>query len=220
MVGKRGPKPNERIFLWSASLAYGIGLFATDGCMYRDRCHMEFTSKDFQQLKNFKKCFNLKTKISFKFSGKGTKCPRIQFGDVVLYKFFLKLGLTPNKSKTIGIINIPREYFFDFFRGVLDGDGSFHSYYDPRWRSSFMFYLIVASASPAFIVWLRSQISKRLGVQGHVTNDKRGSAIQLKYAKTDSLKIIKKVYYSPTVLCLSRKRKKILKALKSQGLDI
>lgn len=219
-MGKRGPKPKERDFIWSPNLAYGIGLFATDGCMYTDGRHMEFTSKDIQQLKNFKKCFGLKTKITVKFSGKGITCTRLQFGDTILYKFFLKLGLTPHKSKTIGVINIFPEYFFDFFRGVLDGDGCFHSYYDPRWRSSFMFYLIVASASPVFVAWLREEIFIRLGVRGHITKAKKSSTFQLKYAKADSLKIIKKVYYNPTVLCLNRKRHKILTALKSQGIKM
>lgn len=213
-----GPKPKWREFKWSPELAYAIGLFATDGCLYGDGRHLSFVSMDRELLITFKKCLGLKTKISFKNNSHGGKCPHVQLSDVALYQFLLSIGLTPNKSKTIGLLNVPARYFFDFFRGVLDGDGCFYSYYDPRWRSSFMFYLVVASASPAFVGWLRSEIQSRLGIMGHVTHS-RGT-LQLKYAKKDSLKILKKVYYSSTVPCLSRKKKKILKALKSQGLDI
>ena len=37
---------------------------------------------------------------------------------------------------------------------------------------------------------------------------------QLKYAKKEALEIIKKMYYNPKVVCLSRKKIKIEKALK------
>ncbi|MDE2079150.1 MAG: hypothetical protein KGI73_02060 [Patescibacteria group bacterium] len=219
-MGKRGPKPKWRKFIWSPNLAYAVGLFATDGCLYSDGRHLSLVSMDMQQLLNFKKAFGLKTTIAYKNNKVGKRCPHIQLSDVALYQFLESLGLTPNKSKTIGKIKIPPKYFFDFFRGVLDGDGCFYSYYDPRWRSSFMFYLCIASASPRFIEWLRTEIEQQLGIRGHITSTKGRSCSQLKYAKADSLKILKKVYYSPTVLCLSRKRTKILKALKSQGLDI
>ena len=217
-MGLRGPKPQWREFKWSSELAYAVGLFATDGCLYGDSRHLSFVSMDKEQLRTFKRCLKLKTKITFKNNSHGGKCPHVQLSDVALYQFLLGLGLTPNKSKTLGPLKIPKQYFFDFFRGVLDGDGCFYSYYDPRWRSSFMFYLVVASASPKFVAWLQSEIQKRIQITGHVTRS-RGT-LQLRYAKKDSLKILKKVYHSPTVPCLSRKRKKILKALQSQGLNI
>jgi len=106
------------------------------------------TSKDIQLLNTFKKCLGLKTKVRFKTSGfSNKKYPRIQFGDVVLYRWLLKIGLTPNKSKTIGSLKIPDKYFFDFLRGHFDGDGSCYSYWDNLWDSSFMFYIKFYSAS-------------------------------------------------------------------------
>ena len=39
----------------------------------------------------------------------------------------------------------------------------------------------------------------------------------LKYAKIESLKLLPKLYYDRSVVCLSRKRKKIEKALKIAG---
>lgn len=214
-MGKRGPKPKQREFVWSQNLAYAVGLFATDGCLYNDGRHLSLVSQDIQQLQNFKRCLNLKTKISFKSPDKnGRRCPHVQLSDVTLYQFFLEIGLTPNKSKTLGAIKVPARYFFDFLRGVFDGDGSFYSYYDPRWKSSFMFYIAFASASPNFIAWIRREIQSRLLINGHVTYQKNKNCAQLRYAKADSLKIIKKMYYDSEVVCLRRKRKKIEKALK------
>ena len=67
----------------------------------------------------------------------------------------MSIGLMPNKTKIIGAVKIPNNYFFDFLRGHFDGDGTFYSYWDPRWRSSHMFYVVFASASLKHIIWLQ-----------------------------------------------------------------
>jgi len=157
---------------------------------------------------------NLKNKIGYKTSGFSKKLyPRIQFGDVMFYRFLMKIGLKPAKSKTIGALKIPRKYFFDFLRGYFDGDGTFFSYWDLRWKSSFMFYTGFISASKNHINWLRSELYKLLKIKGHITSSGE-NAYQLKYAKKESIKIIKKMFYKPGLVCLTRKRLKIEKALK------
>ena len=126
----------------------------------------------------------------------------------------LSIGLTPNKTKTISTINVPDEYYFDFLRGHHDGDGSFHSYFDPRWPASFMFYLTFASASPAHIRWLQTTNKRLAGVQGHVAKSKGHSVIQLRYAKSETLLLLMRMYANPRSPCLERKRLKISKALR------
>lgn len=199
---------------WSPNLAYAIGLLTTDGCLLKDGRHIDLTSKDTEQLNNFLKCLEIKAKIGLKSSGSSDRyCPRIQFGDVVFYRFLLTIGLTPAKSKTLGKVNIPNKYFFDFLRGVFDGDGTFYSYYDPRWKSSFMFYTVFISASHKHIDWLRQELDERLKIKGHITYDKKSTTCHLKYAKSESLKVLRKMYYSKKIVCLERKRLKIEKAL-------
>ena len=138
----------------------------------------------------------------------------VQFSDVLFYNFLESIGLMPNKSKIIGEIILPQKFYFDFLRGSFDGDGSFYSYFDPRWKSSFMFYLCFVSASKKHIDWLRNETEYRTGVLGHITKARLSSVYQLKYAKADTLKILKNMYYSDTVICLNRKRSKIEAALK------
>jgi len=208
-------KPQNKVKIkWSPEFAYAIGLITTDGNLSPDRRHFDFTSKDIDQIKTFMKCLGIKNKIGVKTSGSfKKKSNRVQFGDVNFYEFLLSIGLTPNKSKTLGRIEIPGKYFFDFLRGHLDGDGTFYSYWDPRWRSSFMFYTVFISASKDHIDWLKSEIFEVLKIKGHITKSSRNSAYQLKYAKAESLKLLPKLYYDSDVVCLSRKRQKIEKAL-------
>jgi len=202
---------------WSPNFAYVIGLLATDGNLSSDGRHMDLTSKDREQIENFLCALALKNKVGKKVSGSGNMHFRVQFGDVIFYKFLLSIGLMPNKTKILGVLNIPPKYFFDFLRGHFDGDGTFYSYWDPRWRSSFMFYTVFISASKKHIEWVRRVIFGFLHIRGHISKSNHDSAYQLKYAKADSLKLLPKMYYSSEVLCLSRKRIKIEKALKLIG---
>jgi len=211
---KRGSKPKGKVKIkWSPEFAYAIGLLVTDGCLSKDGRHIDLTSKDREQLKNFLKCLNSRNKISLKHSGLGKEYLRVQLGDVLFYKFLLDIGLTPRKTKTISVVDVPDIYFFDFLRGHFDGDGTFYSYWDHRWRSSFMFYTVFISASDAHIGWIRNKLKQSLGIKGHITRDGRKSTLQLKYAKNDSLKLLPKMYYSEDIICLRRKRLKIQRAL-------
>lgn len=216
-MGKRGTKPKRRVKIkWSADFAYAIGLLVTDGCLYNDKRHMSLTTKDLEQANNFKKCLGLEVKIGLKARKSSMKKEyfHIQFGDVIFYKFLVSIGLSVAKSKTIGEIDILNKYFFDYLRGCFDGDGTFYSYWDPRWRSSHMFYVEFVSASKKHIIWLQKELKNRIGVNGHITSDGRKITEQLKYAKKEALVIIDKMYYNPRVTCLSRKKIKIQKALR------
>lgn len=101
----------------------------------------------------------------------------------------------------------------DFLRGSFDGGGSFYSYWDKRWASSFLFYLIFNSASIAHIEWLRRKIQALAGQKGHGGKIAYSKAYQLKYAKREARIILEKIYYSPTLPTLERKYKKVYDAL-------
>lgn len=177
--------------------------------MSPDNRHIDLTSVDREQLENFLLCLGRKNKISSKKSGSGRISLRVQFSDVTLYRFLLDIGLTKNKSRVMGALKVPKKYFFDFLRGHFDGDGSFYSYFDPRWKNSFMFYTSFSSASEAHIRWIQSEIYALLGISGSISKSIKNSAYQLKYAKADSLKLFPNLYYNKQVVCLSRKRHKI-----------
>ena len=213
---KRGPKPKGAInVVWSANFAYAIGLLVTDGCLSKDGRHIDFTSKDLDQINNFQKCLGINLKIGKKNNSRGSSAFRVQIGDVLFYKFLQEIGLAQAKSLILNEIKVPEIHFFDFLRGCFDGDGSSYSYWDPRWKSSFMFYVEFSSASKLFIYWIMGEIKKKVGVMGIITKSKsKNPCYLLRYAKKSGLEIIKKMYYNPNVVCLPRKLKKIKKTLK------
>ena len=219
-MGKRGQKPKGKVKIkWSSNFAYALGLLASDGNLSPDGRHICFTTKELDQAQNFMLALDIKNKIGTKSNGisKEKKYFIVQFSDVLFYNFLISVGITPSKSKTLREIKIPHILFFDFLRGLFDGDGYTYSYFDPRWKSSFMWYIGFCSASPKFIKWLRKEISERLDISGHVTASKPSFCLQLKYAKSDSIKIIRSMYKKKNSIFLNRKKLKIIKMLSIVG---
>ncbi|MGH7305663.1 MAG: hypothetical protein ACRELZ_20465, partial [Candidatus Rokuibacteriota bacterium] len=131
------------------------------------------------------------------------------------YDALVAIGLTPAKSLTLGPLAIPDEYFSDFFRGCVDGDGSvlvyidrYHAAKDERYVYRRL-YVSLASASRPFIDWMQTTVMKLIGLRGviqaHRQKDRRTMWL-LRYAKRESLGILRWMYHGPEVPCLLRKR--------------
>lgn len=204
---KPGVKPQHKTStVWSPALAYAVGLLASDGNLSPSGRHINLTSKDKEQIKNFQKCIGRAVTVSLKNSGhtEKKKYYHAQFGDITFYRWLEGIGLSPNKSKTLGTLEIPDEYFFDFLRGVWDGDGCIYAFWDKRWKSSYMYYIAFASSSINFLNWMQRRIIKSANVNGHITTGRRG-AYQLKFAKKETKIIFEKMFPTSTVPHLKRK---------------
>lgn len=202
----------KKEYHWSAPIAYSVGLMASDGCLSRDGRHIDLTSVDVEQLENFCFALNRKVNISPKNHGRpdgvGRQGYRVQFSDVAYYDFLLEVGLTPHKSKTIGSLKVPTEYYNHFLRGLFDGDGSCYAYFDLRWKNSYMYYVTFVSASFEFMSYIQSMNMRLLGVgKGslHVYN----SVCKLSYAKKDAKVIYRAMYKDKVDFYLPRKYVKL-----------
>jgi hypothetical protein len=212
---KPGPKPRgQAVTVWSSQFAYAIGLFTADGCLLNDGRHVDFTSKDREQVETFKRCLKLKTKIGIKRSGIGNKSYRVQFSDTLFHVFLNSIGLFPAKSKTIKAVLVPDKYFSHFLRGYFDGDGTSYSFYDSIFPKSYRFYISFMSASPVFVEWLREKIYESVNIRGHLCYSPKGEDhVQLKYAKREAVVLYKYMYRARGACFLQRKYLKIQHSL-------
>ncbi len=201
--------------IWTPDIAYAAGLIATDGNLSKKRGRIAITSKDADLLDLLRRRLRIDAGIKPHQGGYGTACHHLAWSDRRFYDWLLDIGLTPAKSLTLGPLAVPDDYFADFFRGCIDGDGSIVSYVD-RYNTlkspSYVYtrlYVAIVSASFRFIEWLRARIRELASVQGAIdvrTSSGRHDIWRLRYAKRESLAVLRWVYYAEDVICLARKR--------------
>jgi hypothetical protein len=200
---------------WNVEAAYAVGLAATDGNLSSDGRHMSFISKDRDLVETFHRCLGLTTVVRTLATRTGSAVYRVQWCDRRLYDWFLSLGLMPAKSLRLGHLAVPDDRFADFFRGCIDGDGSVLVYtdrYHSRKKDRYVYerlYVSLVSASLVFIDWVRMTVLRLAHVAGALHESRRAGQRPiwtLRYAKADSIRLLRWMYYAPDVPCLDRKR--------------
>ena len=213
------------IVTWSSELAWVVGLIATDGNLSRQG-GLSITSKDRSPLETVKACLGLTTPIGVCVNGRGQLYSKLQWYDRSLYEWLTEIGLTPAKSLTLKPLAVPDEYFRDFLRGCIDGDGTVlvytdrqHVVKDPRYVYERL-YVSLVSASRPFIDWITARVRTHLEVKGAIQTRQapgRHPLYRMRFAKRDSIRILRWIYYSPDLPCLERKRLKAKQGILAAG---
>lgn len=108
--------------------AYVIGILCSDGSIDKDGYGFQITSKDIEIIENIKKILKSEHKIcKIESYDKRTKKTYIRYNIHFCSKKMVddlrKLGLTNNKSFNCKMPLLKQIYFWDFLRGLFDGDG-------------------------------------------------------------------------------------------------
>lgn len=182
---------------WSHNMAYVLGLWFADGCIYggkmfditlhkRDKYILKQIAKELQYEGNLYDCVD-------------RQAARLNFSCVTIYNDIKTLGGTEQKSNTINFPNVPKEYLPDFIRGYFDGDGCIMNLKNNRINSAF------TSGSKKFLDTLLKILKEEAGVEGGSYDP---SCVSLKFGKKDSIKIGRYIYKNNPELFLFRKREK------------
>ncbi|MCU0666293.1 MAG: hypothetical protein MUF05_04265 [Candidatus Omnitrophica bacterium] len=187
------PNKRKELNIGGSDLWYLVGLVTSDGCLSGDKRHIDITSKDYGFLDKLKNALGLKNKIGTKNKERPNQAYYLQFSNKNLYEFLVAIGLKPNKSLSLGNLDVPEKFFVDFLRGLIDGDGSIRSWVHPS-NNREQWSLRIYSGSPKFIHWLRSTVEKLLLARGR-THKSAGNVWVLKYGKMAARKIVAQCYY-------------------------
>ncbi len=108
--------------------AYVIGLICSDGSIDKDGYGFQLVSKDNEILEKFKEILKSEHKIcKVESYDKRTNKIYVRYSIHICSKKMVedlkKIGLNNNKSFTCKMPKINEEYFWDFLRGLFDGDG-------------------------------------------------------------------------------------------------
>ena len=102
---------------WNPRMAYILGFAFADGNIYSLSLGWDLKN-DIELLKKINKAMGSNYPIE-----KRKNSFRLRISNPVILQDIQKLGVTPNKSKTCQLPAVPKIFFRDFIRGVLDGDG-------------------------------------------------------------------------------------------------
>ncbi len=212
-------KVNNNFFkTWSPEMSYVVGFISADGSLedasYLRGKYLRLCSSETEVLEKIKTAMGSEHKMvkikprEFTLGGKryiSKEQYMLRIGDHGLYNDLISLGITPNKSKTINLPNIPTKFLAPFIRGYLDGDGCVNIY-DKKQRLTVTF----TSGSKLFLEQLSRVINLIVGIKAHkVFNNNR--AFQIKYSTKEAIPLLRYVYSDlGESLYLERKYKKFL----------
>lgn len=201
------PNKRKELNIEGSNLWYLVGLITSDGCLSKDGRHIDITSSEYTFLQGIKKSIGIRNRVGIKYGSYGKKKQKafhIQLTSRNFYEFLLSIGLTRNKSLTVGAMNVPSQFFADFLRGLIDGDGSIHSWTHPtNFRQQWS--LRIYSGSKKFLEWLTKKIKEYLKASGKTyQHNRQGTLYVLKFGKMAARVILKQSYHKD---CLSLYRK-------------
>lgn len=193
---------------WSPEIAYLVGLIATDGTLRSNRKQIKIASSSRSFLEEISKVIidftgrtiNIDHSTKY-FNGKKYDCYAIAFTSYPFYDFCLTIGLTPAKTYSLSKLKIPDEYFHDFLRGVIDGDGNYnsHALSEIYKVASIRIY----SGSIEFLRWINETCKRIYKIQGgNFTEDSNelGRKDILIFSRVyDNLLIIERIYLNAKI---------------------
>ena len=199
------PRKRKNLNITGPNLWYLVGLIASDGSLSSDGRHIDISSSDHRFLQGIKNSIGIKNKIGTKYGGKKQKAFRVQIANKNFYDFLLSIGLTPNKSLELERVKVPRVYFFDFVRGLIDGDGGIQKWIHPTNKRE-QWNLRITSGSKKFLEWAQNKIEKIIKAKGRIHSESP-TQFRLKYGKMAARVIAQKCYYEG---CFGLQRKVML----------
>ncbi len=195
-------------------MAYVLGFFTADGNMIRNKrggYFIEFISIDYDLIEKIRTLLRSDLKISVRKhrNEKWSTCYRLQVGSKEIYHDLLRLGMTPNKSKSVQMPNIPLEYLGHFVRGYFDGDGNVSSgSYARKDRKKRLSKIILSgfiSGSKQFLEQFHNSLKNFAGIKGG-TLYHHDRAYRLYFSIRDTMALYRFLYANCGALYLLRKR--------------
>jgi DNA-binding CsgD family transcriptional regulator len=211
---KRIVPPDKLV--WSPEFAYVVGLIASDGSLQTGVNEVRFASTDRELADHYCRCLGLRPDDVSAEQWPEANAPQVHmriedrppykkqwhiiFSDFAYRARLEEIGLMPQKSRTLGSLNVPDEYFRDFLRGEFDGDGCWSR---ANYSNGSSLLGIFTSGSRTFLEWLRDTLRRLAAIE---KCSLRG--IDLRYNGKAAEQLGRFLYYQPGLPCLSRKRDK------------
>lgn len=155
----RTARPVEFFRVWSAEMAYVLGYWWADGCMYikpSTTAHeVKFASKDREHLEIIANIIG--ESHHTRPVTKGSDCYDMTYCSKEMYYDLIAHGGTPRKSHTMGMPQVSSKLLAHFARGFVDGDGTL------VWNGDRP-VIQIYSASAKFLIGISQAIEETTGI--------------------------------------------------------
>lgn len=184
---------------WSSNMAYILGLWFADGCIYGGKMFdITLHKKDKYILKRIAEELKYEGNL---YDYVDRQASRINFSFKVIYDDIIALGGVENKSLIISFPKIPEKYLPDFIRGYFDGDGCIMNLKNNRLNSAF------TCGNKQFLIDLLKILKEKAGVIGGSFDD---TSYSLRFGKRDTILLGNYIYKNNPELFLLRKKQKFI----------
>ena len=207
-------------------MAYVLGYFAADGAMIRNSrgAHfIEFHSIDKILITKVRGALKSSHHIGVRVPAKNKPnhkiAYRLQIGSVEIYNDLLTLGMSPRKSLTLQMPEVPQKCIGHFVRGYFDGDGNIYfkkHVVKDRKNPRYVFATRFTCGSRAFLAALLLALKKHGCRRGFIL-EKHHTAYELIFSHNDSVALYSIMYnnIADSDIYLGRKYKLFTHALET-----
>lgn len=183
--------------------AYWLGILYADGSIREDRNEIALDMKDKDIIEKFKSFIGKDNQVrecKRKYKEDYYISYAFSFSDKKIRSNLIELGCVPNKTKKSDCpkaTQIEDQFFFDFLRGIVDGDGFFE--YNPPKRK----YRIVICGNETFIKGLSIRLSE---FHGRIFQQKNTNAWYYEISRKKEVEDILELMYENASVSLDRKK--------------
>ena len=144
-----------------------------------------------------------------------------EFFSSIISNWLINHECIPNKTLTAKLPTIPDQYFMDFIRGVIDGDGSIYTKYRAGKTKTLCLdaaRAYICSSAPEFILPLSVKLNdmgykNKLSLEGDLVSVKKDGLeihrtnphYRIYFHAKEAYKLLKAAYYPNNKISLSRK---------------
>lgn len=206
---------NEKLFEnENSKIYYLLGAFITDGNVGKDSS-LSITSIDEEWIINLAKLFSPNKNIKKgNITTAGNQAYVFTSYNRKITNWFLSKNCNPRKTFTVELPVIPDLYFWDFMRGVIDGDGSFSMKIESKKRPNYFSPIVqLVSASKLFTESIYQKlITNNINCKLFISHNKvkKNPYYRIVIKGINAVKLCELIY-SNNEICLQRKYNLYLK---------